>query len=258
MSIIIDRRLNDRNKSAINRQRFINRYKEQIRRSVADMVSERSIPDMEKGGAVKIPVRDISEPQFRHGAGGDRETVHPGNYKFNPGDKIPRPDSGGGAGGGGDEGDGSETQDNFTFALSREEFMSLFFDDLELPHLVRNVLGDVREHKLQRAGYTPRGVPANLAIVRSLRNAMARRIAIGKPLKRRLAEMEAAQAPAEDIEALKRRIESIPFIDDFDLRFRHRIKVPQPAARAVMFCLMDVSRKKRTWPSASSRCCTCS
>ncbi len=241
MSIIIDRRLNDRNKSAVNRQRFINRYKDQIRKSVTDMVAERSITDMERGGKVKIPSRDISEPQFRHGQGGDRESVHPGNYKFNKGDKIPRPDGGGGQGGGGDEGEGGESQDNFTFVLSREEFMSLFFDDLELPHLVRNVLGDVREHKNIRAGYTPRGVPANLSVVRSLRNAMARRIAIGAPLKRKLEELEAAGGPEEEIELLKKRIENIPFIDDFDLRFRHRIKVPQPNARAVMFCLMDVS-----------------
>src|SRR3569833_3576337 len=124
MSIIIDRRLNDRNKSAVNRQRFINRYKEQIRKSVTDMVAERSITDMERGGQVKIPVRDISEQQFRHGQGGDRESVHPGNYKFTKGDKIPRPEGGGGKGGGGsEEGEGGDAQDNFTFALSREEFM---------------------------------------------------------------------------------------------------------------------------------------
>lgn len=240
MSIIIDRRLNDRNKNSVNRQRFLRRYKEQIRKSVADVVSRRSITDMEQGGDVSIPVRDISEPSFHHGSGGDREYVNAGNRKFNTGDKIPRPESGGGKGSGAGEG-GGESSDEFTFALSREEFMNLFFDDLELPHLVRNALGETRDFKWRRAGYTQTGVPANLSVVRSLRNAMARRIALGAPLKRQMLELQAAQAAEEEIEAVRRRIERIPFVDEIDLRYRHRVKDPQPISRAVMFCLMDVS-----------------
>src|SRR5581483_5625380 len=147
MSIVIDRRLNDRNKSAVNRQRFLRRYKEQIKKSVADLVARRKIADMEQGGDVNIPVKDISEPSFRHGRGGDREYVHAGNKTFNPGDKLPRPKDGQGRGDG--EGGQGDSQDSFTFALSREEFMSLFFDDLELPHLVRTALGDLREAKWQ-------------------------------------------------------------------------------------------------------------
>ena len=182
MSIIIDRRLNDRNKNAVNRQRFLRRYKEQIRKSVTDVVAERSITDMEQSGVVNIPIKDISEPSFHHGgSGGDREYVNAGNREFNSGDHIPRPTGGSGKGSGqGGEGGGD---DNFAFALSREEFMKLFFDDLELPHLVRNTLGEARDFKWRRAGYTPTGVPANLSVVRSLRNAMARRIAIGAPLR---------------------------------------------------------------------------
>jgi uncharacterized sporulation protein YeaH/YhbH (DUF444 family) len=241
MSIIIDRRLNDRNKNSVNRQRFLRRYKEQIRKSVADVVSRRSITDMEQGGEVSIPVRDISEPTFHHGAGGDREYVNAGNRKFNTGDKIPRPEGGGsGRGSGAGEG-GGEAQDEFTFALSRDEFMNLFFDDLELPHLVRNALGETRDFKWRRAGYTQTGVPANLSVVRSLRNAMARRIALGAPLKRQMLELQAAQAAEEEIEAVRRRIERIPFVDEIDLRYRHRVKEPQPISQAVMFCLMDVS-----------------
>ena len=95
---LIDRRLNGRNKSAANRERFLRRYKEQIRRSVQDMVTERSITDMERGGEVSIPARDIAEPQFHMGPGGDRERVHPGNREFQKGDAIARPESGGGGG----------------------------------------------------------------------------------------------------------------------------------------------------------------
>ena len=90
MNYLIDRRLNGRNKSAVNRERFIRRYKEHVRRAVKGMVAERSITDMAKGGDVKVPAKDISEPGFSYGSGGDWEVVHPGNKEFVRGDKIPR------------------------------------------------------------------------------------------------------------------------------------------------------------------------
>ena len=265
MSIIIDRRLNDRKKSSVNRERFIRRYKSHIKQAVTDMVSERSIRDMDRGGDVKIPVRDIAEPTFRHGAGGDREMVHPGNHKFNQGDRIPRPDGDGEGQGGGSEGGEGDGQDSFTFSLSREEFMELFFDDLELPHLTRTQVGDIFEYKSQRAGYTLQGAPTNLSVPRSLRNALGRRIALSasprRELRAALAQLEALEqellaafAPTEieslkarkaDLEKsivlLKERVAKVPFIDEIDLRYRHRVMVPKPISQAVMFCLMDVS-----------------
>ncbi len=36
MNSLIDRRLNGRNKSAVNRERFLRRYKNQIRKAVHD------------------------------------------------------------------------------------------------------------------------------------------------------------------------------------------------------------------------------
>ncbi|MGE0314558.1 MAG: YeaH/YhbH family protein [Lautropia sp.] len=264
MSIIIDRRLNDRKKSAVNRERFIRRYKAHIKQAVTDMVADRSIKDMERGGDVKIPVKDIGEPTFRHGAGGDRESVHPGNHKFNPGDRIPRPEGDGEGDGSGDQGGEGEGQDGFTFTLSREEFMELFFDDLELPHLIRTQVGDIVEYKMQRAGYNRQGSPTNLSIPRSLRNALGRRIALSSAPRRELAELEAklaeldAQAdPAAPaarkkraqerealvaaIDALRARVARVPFLDELDLRYRHRVPVPRPISQAAMFCLMDVS-----------------
>lgn len=257
MSMIIDRRLNDHSKSATNRERFIRRYKDQVKRALDKMVAERSIKDMEKGGGVSIPVKDIAEPAFRHGPGGDRDAVHPGNRTFNQGDLIPRPESSGGGGNGG-AGQG-EGVDGFAFTLSREEFMKLFFDDLELPRLARTLVGGIVEHKLQRAGYTRHGASTNLSVTRSLRNALGRRIALSGGLRRELALKQAefaAQTPAPppgeaadrfdprlllDIVELERRIARVPFLDEIDLRYRHRIKVPQPVTQAVMFCLMDVS-----------------
>lgn len=263
MSIIIDRRLNDRKKSSVNRERFIRRYKSHIKHAVTDMVSERSIKDMDRGGDVKIPVKDIAEPTFRHGAGGDREAVHPGNHKFNPGDRIKRPEGRGEGDGSGDQGGEGDGEDGFTFTLSREEFMELFFDDLELPHLTRTQVGDIVEYKMQRAGYTRQGSPTNLSIARSLRNALGRRIALSsrprrelQELKERLAALDSAttEGPAAEaavaderaqllasMDLLRGQIARVPFIDEIDLRYRHRVPVPKPISQAAMFCLMDVS-----------------
>ena len=101
MSHLIDRRLNGKNKSAVNRERFLRRFRAQIRQSVARAIKGRSITDISSGEKVSIPVRDVSEPTFHHGSGGTREVVHPGNEEFVTGDRIARPDGGGGAGRGG-------------------------------------------------------------------------------------------------------------------------------------------------------------
>lgn len=226
MSTFIDRRLNDRRKSAVNRQRFIKRYKEHLRRAVSDIVAKRSIRELDAGGTVRIPARDIAEPAFRHGAGGDREMVHPGNRTFVPGDRLPRPDpdEGGGAGSGSGEG-----ADDFTFTLSREEFLQLFLDDLELPRLARKALGDIKDARSRPAGFTRTGSPRNLHIMRSFRQSLARRIAVRGTTAR--------LRPGATIGPARR----VPFLDEIDLRYRHHVKVPQPVSQAVMFCLMDVS-----------------
>lgn len=253
MAHLIDRRQNAPNKSAVNRARFLRRYREQIRRAVHGIVAERSITDIDKGGSVSVPRKDIAEPTFRHGQGGDRETVVPGNKEFVAGDRIARPE--GGAGGGGSEAGEGEGQDEFVFALSREEFLHIFFDDLALPRLERNMLAGIEETKPVRSGFTTVGSPNNLAVVRTMRMALARRIAIGGPIERELAqareELESTQAAGAEesrleplrsrVEELERRLRKVPFLDEFDLRYRNRVAVPEPSARAVMFCLMDVS-----------------
>src|SRR3989304_659677 len=159
MNHLIDRRLAGGNKSTVNRERFLRRYKEQIRRSVKGVVADRSITDIDKGGDVNIPAKDIREPVFRHGVGGDRELVHTGNKEFTAGDTIPRPQGGAeGVGRGTQAGEG-ESVDDFVFSLSREEFLDLFFEDMGRPDLVRNYLGDVPERKWVRAGFRREGSP---------------------------------------------------------------------------------------------------
>lgn len=255
MAQFIDRRLNGKNKSAVNRQRFIRRYHEQIKKAVTDAIAGRSITNINEGEKITIPSRDISEPNFGYGSGGVRERVLPGNKEFVSGDKIKRPQGGGGSGGPKASQDG-EGVDEFMFELSRDEFMQFFFEDLELPDLVRKELASMEEQKPVRAGYTSSGVPTNLSVVRTMRGAIGRRVALAAPHKRRLFEAEQElvteqeksqpdpvmlQALQDEIERLRAKILRIPFIDEFDLRYRNRVYVPQPSTQAVMFCLMDVS-----------------
>ena len=257
MATFIDRRLDGKNKSSVNRQRFIRRFKGQIKKAVTEAMNGRSITDMDSGEKVNIPARDLSEPVFGHGPGGRREAIHPGNREFTPGDRIARPSSGGGSGSGkGQASNTGEGEDDFVFELSREEFLELFFEDLELPNLVRTQLAKVTEFKSVRAGFTSAGAPANIDIVRSLKGALARRMALAAPYTRRLrdAEMELqqlliespvdeirVQALVEEIDHLRARARAVPFIDTFDLRYANRVKQPQPTTQAVMFCIMDVS-----------------
>jgi len=261
MQHIVDRRLAGKNKSIGNRERFLRRYKDQVKEAVKRAIDGRGIRDIERGEDIHIPKRDISEPVFGHGPGGVREIVHPGNKEYIQGDRIERPKGGQGSGSGkGQASDSGEGEDDFVFALSKEEFMQVFFEDLALPHLIRTQLAEVPEYKTHRAGYTSDGTPNNLHVVRSMRGALGRRIALGASSRRTVKELEAELADCrstlqpgdavaeahilrlvEEIEQLKGRVERIPFLDPIDLRFRSRVKVPVPTSKAVMFCLMDVS-----------------
>ncbi len=257
MATLIDRRLDGKNKSTVNRQRFIRRFKNQIKKAVTEAMNGRSSTDIDNGEKVNIPARDLSEPVFGHGPGGRREAIHPGNKEFTKGDRVARPQGGGGGGsGGGQASNSGEGEDDFVFELSREEFLELFFEDLELPNLVRTQLAKVAEFKSVRAGYTSAGNPANIDVVRSLKGAMARRMAMAAPYTRRLREAEEelqrllAEPPVDEIRAkelieeidhLRARARAVPFIDTFDLRYVNRVLQPQPTTQAVMFCVMDVS-----------------
>ncbi|MDF0535961.1 YeaH/YhbH family protein [Shewanella yunxiaonensis] len=257
MANFIDRRLNAKGKSTVNRQRFINRYKQQIKKAVSDAVTRRSVTDIDKGEKISIPTRDISEPIFHQGQGGVRERVHPGNDQFSRGDKIERPPAGGSGGSGaGDASDSGEGQDDFVFQISKDEYLELLFEDLELPNLQKNRLNKLVEYETYRAGYTTDGVPTNINIVRSLRSSLARRTAMTAGKKRELKALEqeldelqnTAGASADrimalklQIEELKQKIKKVPFIDTFDLRFNNFAKREVPTSQAVMFCLMDVS-----------------
>jgi uncharacterized sporulation protein YeaH/YhbH (DUF444 family) len=251
----IDRRRNAGKKSTVNRQRFLRRYKNQIKRAVSEAVGKRGITDIDQGETITIPAKDLSEPHFHRGPGGKSERILPGNDAFISGDRIQRSrteDSQAGE----EASDSGEGEDDFVFELSREEFLDLYFEDLELPDLVKKELASLRALKTVRAGVTASGIPSNMNIVRSMRQATGRRVALASPYKRQLrrAEQELTDLLAtpspdqsevsrleEHIEYLKKKIRAVPFIDTIDLRYNHRVRISAPSTQAVMFCIMDVS-----------------
>ncbi len=255
---IIDRRLAGKNKSIGNRERFLRRYQGQLREAVRRAVDNRGIRDVEQGEDIHLPKRDMREPVFGHGSGGAREMVHPGNQEYVRGDHIERPKGGGRGAGSGESGDSAGGEDDFVFHLTKEEFMQIFFDDLALPRMLRTQLTEMPEMKPHRAGFSNAGTPSNLSVLRSMRSAIGRRVAIGAGSRSEVTELEeqlalltvdlsdpARTAARLELEArlveLRARLGRIPYLDPIDLRYRNRVRVPVPTAKAVMFCLMDVS-----------------
>lgn len=252
---IVDRRLNPSGKNLANRQRFMRRAKSLIRKAVHESSASRSIKDADQGGEVSLPEQGVHEPSFhRSASGGIRDHLLPGNKEYLEGDTIPRPP--GGAGGGGSEGspDG-EGQDDFRFALSQDEFVDLFLEDLELPDLAKRRIVSAEAVSWNRAGYSVTGSPANLALMRTVRNSLSRRIALRRPktaeiqeLRDEIAELEGDPQQRdrkleleEELTTKLRRTSLIPYIDPLDVRYKRFEAHPKPVAQAVMFCLMDVS-----------------
>lgn len=260
-SYIVDRRLNSKNKSTVNRQRFLKRYRKQIRKAVSDAVNERKLEDMESGDNISIPTKDLSEPVFHHGKGGKQNIVHPGNKEFITGDKFKRPKGGQGGSGDGNASDSGEGEDEFVFQISQAEFLEFMFEDLALPNMIKMQLSTDDSFSYKRAGISEVGSPNQINVVRSLRSAQARRIALGgkkrklrKKLREELAEfLEANPKPyndkqkkkklllEEEIASLTSKLNALPYIDEFDLKFNLRVKIPQPSPKAVVFCVLDVS-----------------
>lgn len=253
MTQLIDRRKSG-SKSTVNRRRFLERYKKQIKQAVFDAISKRSITDIDKGENVTIPAHDISEPRFQHGQGGVVDRVLPGNDQFIKGDKVPKSSQNSGKGGGDSEAsDSGEGADDFVFQLSREEFLEMYFEDLELPSLVKKELATINTFKNIRGGVTSTGIPTNINVVKSMRQAAGRRLALSATFKKKLHNLEFELANLEkfdkegrqkilaEIELLKKKIAAVPFIDSFDLRYNNKVRIPAPTTKAVMFCIMDVS-----------------
>ena len=253
---IVDRRLNPKAKSLGNRQRFLRRAKAEIRESVRDAIKRRKVSEVENGEKVKIRSKSLREPSFGLGsATGKRDHVLPGNKDFSVGDVIRKPEGGGGGSGNKGSPDG-EGEDDFVFHLTREEFLDLFFEDLKLPNLVKAKLKSMAAPERVRAGISSDGSPSRLNKLRTMRNSLARRIALRRPrsadvkeLEALIAELERAVPRDEErIAALKARLthlyvmrQAVAYIDPLDLKYNRYERIPRPKTQAVMFCLMDVS-----------------
>lgn len=254
MSNIIDRRLNSRGKSISNRQRFLKRVEEQIKKALPDIVNQESIQENSTGGTVKVPVKGVEEPSFTlDPETGIKQIVRPGNDRFSEGDRVPKPREGGQGGGKGGPGSNSPevTEDGFVVILSREEFLRFFFDDLELPNMVKKFMENVDTFENRRAGYTKYSVPSRLNVKTTYQQSLARRVSLQGVYKKKLEKLQEqlnATVDPVEMELLKkemgkveRLMKTVPFFEDVDLRYNHFEVVPLPTTSAVMFCIMDVS-----------------
>jgi len=259
MHHFIDRRQNPSDRSLGNRQRFIRRARSQIKEALNKSIRDRKLGDLDNGEALSIPSKGIAEPRLRSNSNeGRRARVLPGNKEFVTGDQLKKPAKGGkGAGKEGSE--EGEAEDEFRFTLSRDEFLEMFFEDLELPDLIKTDLRETTAVAYRRAGFARDGTPSNMDVMRTMRNSLGRRIALHRPDKEAVAALqdeitaleEKTEPVAEDrkrldglceeLEALQRRQRVVGYIDPVDVRFRQRTAVPLPNTQAVMFCLMDVS-----------------
>lgn len=261
MPNFIDRRLNPKDRSLGNRQRFLKRVHDELKRSIRDRVKSDRIADVDAAHGVPVPKRGADEPTFHTSRNtGERHYVLPGNENFSAGDRIDKPQAGGDGGAGRRAGTG-EGDDDFLFVLSRDEVLDLFFEDLELPDMVKLSLKETVTFKPHRVGFTTAGTPSNINVGRTMRNSFGRRIALRRPSEKEYqalvdeiaaleAEKEALSQPErrrrlaklrEDLEVLERRRKRIAYVDPVDVRFNRFERLPLPNASAVMFCLMDVS-----------------
>lgn len=260
LSHFIDRRKNPKGKSLGNRQRFLKRARAQIKDAVNKSLRDRSLKEIDKGEKISIPSKSTDEPRFRiDPETGAREAVHTGNKEFAEGDRIKKPPKGAGKGQGKQASTDGDSEDSFQFTLTQDEFLDIFFEDLELPNLVKRSLKEIKSTASRRAGITVAGTPNNLNLVRTMRNAHGRRLALRRPstramneLKERLFELERIAQPNEDqfaeikaiiakLKTMERRRRWAPFIDPLDVRYNAYEQTPVETTAAVMFCLMDVS-----------------
>jgi len=263
---IIDRRQNPKGKNLSNRQRFIRRYKDQIKKSIEENIKDRSVKDLKSGEKVKIPSKNVSEPRFRYDTKtGSKNYILPGNQDYIEGDKIRKPPRSAGSGQieASDEG---VSEDDFIFYVSKDEFLDLLFDDLQLPNLKKKKKANIENFVTRRAGYVNEGAPNNLNLEQSMIKSVGRRIALKTPKDKEIKELEEEierlekeiqyYAPKvkpltknratiaelqEKIVNLKMRRRAVPFIDPIDLKFNNYVKIPNPINSAVMFCILDVS-----------------
>src|SRR6185295_11508177 len=99
--------------------------------------------------------------------------------------------------GGKEAADSGEGEDDFEFTMTQEEVLDIFFEDLELPNLVRTTLKETPNKVWRRAGITTAGSPTQINLIRTMRNSFGRRLALKRPTLADIATLEAALDAAE-------------------------------------------------------------
>ena len=188
------------------------RHSEKIRDAVRDHLPQIvSGSDIISDGArtVRVPVRMLEHYRFRLRTDTEPQGVGQGAAK--PGDLLGPANAGskpGGKGAGGTERGGAELLLEFKV----NDIIEWMWDELKLPNLQPRV-GQSEEAEWKREGWDRRGARSRLDRRRSLKESVKRR----------------ALEP------------SAPSFIDEDLRFRQLTRRRQPALRAAVFFLLDVS-----------------
>jgi len=233
---IVDNRKKDY--AVDNRQRYIDKENRSIRQAVRKKLKEIGIKELGKGQDVDVTVeksnREVDlgyDPQS-----GKREAVGTGNTENAVGDRQRMPSGGEGRGGEGSP-DAEDEDAEFTFRMTAEEFMNMFFDELSLPFLVKKMMTEEDSNSFRRAGYVTDGSPSRLSIVKTYKNSLGRSISEKQDY---LDQIDATD-DEEEKAVLEEKINSIPLFRDVDLRFTNWVPEPIIKYRSVMFCIMDVS-----------------
>jgi uncharacterized sporulation protein YeaH/YhbH (DUF444 family) len=188
------------------------RHSEKIREAVRDHLPQLvSGSDIISDGArtVRVPVRMLEHYRFRLRSETEPQGVGQGSAK--PGDLLGPANAGskpGGKGAGGTERGGAELLLEFKV----NDIIEWMWEELKLPNLQPRV-GQSEEAEWKREGWDRRGARSRLDRRRSLKESVKRR----------------ALEP------------SAPSFIDEDLRFRQLTRRRQPALRAAVFFLLDVS-----------------
>src|ERR1019366_10667951 len=86
----------------------------------------------------------------------------------------------------------ADEEDTFRFVLSRTEYLSLLFDDLELPALVKKDLLEIDENRFRRGGVVRYGNPGSVCVTRTFKASIGRRVAAEAQHAEALEEAETA------------------------------------------------------------------
>ena len=182
-TVVNDRLSEPADRFNTSRKRFIARNNKHVKKAVEKAIQDGKISDIGSGDvSVTVPKDDLRQPRIRHGKGGKNQNVLPGNKQFNGGERIPRPEGGGGAGGpgNGEASDGPDSEDDFIFNLTEEEFQDILFADLQLPNLVKQGGEDEGNYKYKREGFSTEGPLNKMDLARSFEKRQARHLSFKK------------------------------------------------------------------------------